>query len=70
MLRCRGLTAMLPLKPRLDIRRHHNSQDRVQIGCDCNGFGACSPLNQVFDRDVNKQRLPSQREDTPRKPWG
>ena len=46
---------MLPPKPRLGIRRHYNSQDRAQIGCDCNGFGACSPLNQVFDRDVNSK---------------
>jgi hypothetical protein len=46
---------MLSPKPRLGIRRHYNSQDRAQIGCDCNGFGACSSLNQVFDRDVNSK---------------
>jgi hypothetical protein len=38
---------MLLPNPRLDIRRHYNSQDRAPIGCDCNGFGACSALNQV-----------------------
>jgi len=46
---------MLPPKPRLGIRRHYNSQDRAQIGCDCNGFGACGPLNQVFDLVVNSK---------------